>query len=130
MDRQTRQLVRERAGNQCEYCQLPQRLSPVAQLQIEHIIPRKHGGGDHHENLALACIDCNLAKSSNLAGIDAATGQTVLLFNPRAQRWDEHFAWQGALVIGLTPVGRATIQVLNMNDDDRQQVRLAGALPR
>ncbi len=126
MDRHTRQFVRDRAGNRCEYCGLPQALSPVAQLQIEHIVPRKHGGGDEEQNLALACIDCNLAKSSNLAGIDPTTGQTVQLFNPRMDRWDEHFTWQGTLLIGLTPVGRATIRVLNINDDERQRVRLAG----
>jgi hypothetical protein len=71
------------------------------------------------------CSFCNLAKSSNLAGIDPATGQTVLLFNPRLQQWHEHFAWQGPLLMGLTPVGRATIRVLNINDIERQRVRLA-----
>jgi 5-methylcytosine-specific restriction endonuclease McrA len=125
MDRQTRQFVRERAGDRCEYCRLPQKLSPVAQLQIEHVVPRKHGGGDEVQNLALACIDCNLAKSSNLAGIDPTTGQTVQLFNPRSQRWDEHFVWKGVFLVGLTPVGRATIAVLNMNDEERQRVRVA-----
>src|SRR5438128_9204107 len=70
MDRRTREFVRHRAGNRCEYCGLPQELSPVAQLQIEHIIPRKHGGSDQDYNLAMACIDCNLAKSSKLTGID------------------------------------------------------------
>ena len=127
MDRQPRQFVRDRAGDKCEYCQLPQRMSPVAQLQIEHIIPRKHGGGDDEQNLALACIDCNLAKSSNLSGIDETTGQTVSLFNPRLQRWDEHFVWQGPLLIGMTAAGRARIRVLNINDEERQQVRIAGA---
>jgi 5-methylcytosine-specific restriction endonuclease McrA len=124
IDRHTRQLVRDRAGNCCEYCRLPQEFSPVAQLQIEHIISRKHGGGDDDHNLALACIDCNLSKSSNLSGIDPATGQTVPLFNPRAQQWHEHFAWQGTILFGLTPIGRATIRVLNINDDERQRVRL------
>jgi len=100
----------------------------VAQLQIEHIIPRKHGGGDEVHNLALACIDCNLAKSSNLAGIDPTTGQTVPLFNPRSQQWNDHFAWQATLLVGLTPTGRATIRVLNINDDERQRVRLAAGL--
>jgi hypothetical protein len=60
-----------------------------------------------------------------LAGIDPTTGQTVPLFNPRSQRWDDHFAWQGTLLVGLTPTGRATIRVLNINDDERQRVRLA-----
>ena len=53
------------------------------------------------------------------------TGQTVPLFHPRAQRWREHFTWQGALLVGLTPIGRATIRVLNINDQERQRVRLA-----
>jgi hypothetical protein len=90
------------------------------------VIPRKHGGGDEVQNLALACIDCNLPKSSNLFGIDPTTGQTIELFNPRTNRWDEHFVWQGAVLNGLTPVGRATIRVLNINDDERQRVRLTG----
>jgi hypothetical protein len=125
MDRQTRQFVRERAGDCCEYCQLPQHLSPMAQLQMEHIVPRKHGGGDDEGNLALACIDCNLSKGSNLAGIDPATGALVELFHPRTQRWSEHFAWSGTLLLGLTSIGRATIRVLDINDHDRQRVRLA-----
>jgi 5-methylcytosine-specific restriction endonuclease McrA len=128
IDRHTRQFVRDRAGNRCEYCGLPQEASPVAQLQIEHIIPRKHGGGDDGENLALACIDCNLSKSSNLSGIDPMTGQTVPLFNPRSQHWHEHFVWQGIVLFGLTPVGRGTIRVLNINDVERQRVRLTTGL--
>jgi 5-methylcytosine-specific restriction endonuclease McrA len=125
MDRRKREFVRKRAGNPCEYCRLPQELSPVAQLQIEHIIPRKHGGSEEEQNLALACIDCNLAKSSNLTGIDPETAQTVPLFNPRTQRWDDHFEWHDTQLVGLTSTGRATIRVLNINDDERQRVRLA-----
>src|SRR5436309_15778446 len=58
--------VRERAGNRCEYCQLRQEDSPLAALHIEHILPRSHGGTDDLDNLALACIDCNLHKGTNL----------------------------------------------------------------
>jgi 5-methylcytosine-specific restriction endonuclease McrA len=125
MERQTRQFVRERAKDRCEYCGLPQELSPVAQLQIEHIVPCKHGGGDDEQNLALACVDCNLAKSSNLTGIDPVTGEIVELFNPRTENWDEHFMWRGSLLEGRTSVGRTTIRVLNMNDEERQRVRIA-----
>lgn len=124
MNRKTRERVRKRAGDRCEYCLLPQGYSPVARLQIEHIIPRKHGGDDGDQNLALACIDCNLSKSSNLSGIDPVTGRTVVLFNPRRQNWEEHFAWDGPSIIGLTETGRATIRVLNMNTEDRLRVRV------
>ena len=74
MDAQTRRYVRKRAGQRCEYCQLHQDQSPLVPLQIEHVIPKKHGGTDTEDNLALACIDRNLAKSSNLTGILPLTG--------------------------------------------------------
>ncbi len=116
-------LVRERAEHCCEYCQLPQEDSPLAVLQIEHIIPRKHGGTDDVDNLALACIDCNLHKGPNLTGIDPDTNQVTELFHPRNHQWDEHFEWQGVFIMGLTPIGRTTIRVLNMNSDDQILLR-------
>lgn len=125
MDRSTRRLVRERASNRCEYCRLPQEQSPVAKLQIEHITPKKHGGTDDLQNLALACIDCNLHKGSNLTGIDPETGTIVQLYNPRSQKWSDHFAWKSILLTGLTDIGRVTIDVLDINSDPRVQVRLA-----
>jgi len=69
-------------------------------LQIEHVIPKKHDGTDEPENLALACIDCNLAKGSNLAGIDPKTGRIVPLYNPRRQRWADHFERQEPISSG------------------------------
>lgn len=70
MNERTKARVRERAGYRCEYCHLSQDDSPLAALHIEHIIPRAHGGTDHLDNLALACIDCNLHKGPNLTGLD------------------------------------------------------------
>ncbi len=89
-----RNLVRDRANNSCEYCQKRQEESPLITLQIEHIIPRKHGGEDHLDNLALACADCNLRKSSDLAGIDPLTSQLTPLFHPRTDLWQDHFSWK------------------------------------
>jgi 5-methylcytosine-specific restriction endonuclease McrA len=125
MRAELRRHVCQRAGNRCEYCRLAERHSPVARLQIEHILPRKHGGTDDDANLALACIDCNLHKGSNLTGIDPQTDQLAELFNPRTQKWSDHFAWNGMEIVGLTPVGRATVRVLEMNAEDRIQLRLA-----
>ena len=126
MDERTRRFVRQRAGHRCEYCGLNEAQSPVAKLQIEHIIPRKHGGTDDPENLALACIDCNLHKGANLTGIDPETGRVVEIFNPRTHDWSEHFAWDALFVAGLTAVGRTTIRVLEINAEDRIRARLAG----
>jgi len=123
MDAATKRLVRQRADNRCEYCGLHQDQSPLAALQIEHINPKKHGGTDDPGNLALACIDCNLAKSSNIAGRDPDTNQLTPLFDPRKDRWDEHFELQGSPIVGKTAVGRTTVKVLNMNSEDQNELR-------
>lgn len=88
-------------------------------------MPRKHGGGDEADNLASACIDCNLAKGTNLTGIDPATGATTLLFNPRRQEWSEHFEWHGATIVGKSAISRTTVVVLQLNAQERVQLRLA-----
>lgn len=124
MDSATRQLVRNRAGHSCEYCGLREDQSPLAALHVEHIRPIKHGGDDNSDNLALACIDCNLRKGSNVAGYDPETGHLTELFHPRRQLWAEHFRWQGILILGTTAVGRTTIEVLQMNDEERLQLRM------
>jgi hypothetical protein len=123
MNETTRAVVRRRAGNRCEYCQLRQADSLLATLHVEHIIPRKHGGTDDESNLALACVDCNLYKGPNLSGIDADSGVIVELFHPRRQLWSDHFVWNGIYVVGKTPTGRATVAVLNMNSNDQLALR-------
>ena len=124
MDAATRNLVRQRAGNRCEYCGLAQEQSPLASLHIEHIVPVKHGGTDDAENLAAACIDCNLHKGSNIAGYDPQTGAITQLFHPRRHKWDEHFRREGAIIVGLTAVGRTTVEVLRMNCEEQVQLRM------
>jgi HNH endonuclease len=125
MDRETQKQVRQRAENRCEYCRLHQDHSPLAALQIEHIIPRKHNGDDSRGNLALACIDCNQAKGSNIARIDPDIGRMSRLFHPRRDRWNEHFEFRGVILIGKTAVGRTTVAVLRVNSDDQIELRRA-----
>lgn len=125
MTEAVRHLVRQRAKHRCEYCQLHQDDSPLAALHIEHIRPIKHGGTDAVENLCLACIDCNLHKGTNLTGIDPETDEITPLFHPRKDNWDDHFGWNGVRIAGRTAVGRATIRVLDLNGDDRLDLRMA-----
>ena len=115
--------VRERAQNACEYCHLHQDDSPLAALHVEHIIPRIHGGSDDTDNLALACVDCNLHKGTNLTGIDSQTNELTELFDPRRQKWEDHFEWQGIYLAGKTTTGRTTIRVLNINSEDQVALR-------
>jgi hypothetical protein len=123
MDAAAREFVRNRAQDRCEYCGLEQSLVDHAPFVVEHIIAKQHRGGDESSNLALACDRCNAFKGPNIAGLDPQTGSLVPLFNPRQQVWREHFAFAGTLVVGLTPVGRTTVAVLNMNATERVQLR-------
>jgi len=106
--------VRRRAHYRCEYCRLPQSASPGPH-QIDHVIAEQHEENDDPSNLALACIHCNLHKGPNIAGLDPATRELTRLYDPRRDRWRDHFAWQGAVLAGLTPIGRTTVRVLAMN---------------
>jgi hypothetical protein len=62
------------------------------------------------------CVFCNLHKGPNIAGLDPTTRELTRLYDPRRDRWREHFAWQGPVLAGLTPIGRTTVRVLAMND--------------
>jgi hypothetical protein len=110
-------LVWERAEQCCEYCQFPAEFAETP-FQVDHIIPRKHGGPTEADNLALACFYCNTYKGPNLSGIDRETGEIVPLFHPRKDTWRDHFRWEGPYVRSDTPTGRATIAVLNLNHPD------------
>jgi hypothetical protein len=99
-------------------------------FHIEHIIARQHGGLTEFDNLALSCWSCNFKKGPNLSGLDTQTGQINQLFHPRDHAWEEHLsAIVGALnpigiaIVGLTPIGRATVQVLGLNEEMRQLLR-------
>jgi hypothetical protein len=80
MAKSRRQRVVDRAGNRCEYCQMPQHCTSLP-----------------HE--------------------------LVPLFNPRTDIWPDHFEWNGPTIVGKTAIGRATIDVLNINDTLRVEHR-------
>lgn len=124
MDARLRALVRQRARDRCEYCGLRQEHLPVFRFHIDHIRPKKHGGSDDPLNLALACNSCNLHKGPNLTGIDPESGHLEPLFHPHNDTWETHFERQGALIVGRTPKGRTTVQVLSMNDLENVQLRM------
>jgi hypothetical protein len=113
-----RQRVRQRAGFRCEYCHCDERWQFV-KFTIDHVVPRSQGGGDEAANLALACRNCNERRGNRCVASDPDTGKAVPVFNPRCDRWPEHFAWNNDRVrlMGMTSTGRATVAMLDMNDD-------------
>lgn len=94
---------------------------------MDHVVPVPEGGGENLENLALACFHCNRRKSNNRTAIDPETLSMVSLFNPRLQRWSEHFTWSGdgLFVMALTATGRATVALLQLNRERIVEIRRA-----
>jgi hypothetical protein len=125
MDAATREFVRRRAAHRCEYCHLPQQATPFMVFHVEHIIARQHLDEERTDpsGLALACDRCNAFKGPNLSTVDPETGNRVDLFNPRTDEWSEHFMVFEGIIVGLTPIGRATARLLNMNAPRRVELR-------
>ena len=80
-------------------------------------MPRSTGGQTLESNLALSCQGCNNHKAIKTVARDPLTGLLTGLFNPRLERWGEHFAWNDdyTTVEGITTTGRATVAALRLN---------------
>lgn len=118
IDAAVRRRVAERARYRCEYCLFPEGQSGFPH-QIDHILSRKHGGTADFENLAYACALCNRFKGSDIASFDANTLRVVRLFDPRGQRWPDHFSLSGPIIDPLTVIGEITTRLLRLNTADR-----------
>ncbi|MBJ7901191.1 MAG: HNH endonuclease [Cyanobacteria bacterium RI_101] len=118
IDAKLKQAIRERANYYCEYCHSPERLS-ASRFTIDHILPRSLGGFDDPDNLALACRRCNERRYDFVAGVDPSTQAIIPLFNPRQFQWQDHFIWAegGIIILGQTPMGRASCLRLDLNDE-------------
>jgi hypothetical protein len=122
--RKLRKIVAIRAGGRCEYCRVLEYLSNF-DFHLEHIIGVQHGGAASLQNLAFSCSWCNWKKGPNIATILKPGGELIPLFNPRHQNWFDHFELEsGGLLSGKTPVGAATIKLLELNHADRLIERL------
>ena len=123
---QQRAAVIRRAAGVCEYCRNQARYA-TGPFAVDHIIPKARGGKSRLTNLAYACSSCNGHKHIRITGIDPLTGQSVPLFHPRRQKWEQHFAWDEdfTLTVGLTAVGRATIAALHLNREESVNLREA-----
>jgi hypothetical protein len=117
-----RRLVFERAGGNCEYCLLDQRDSLYTR-EVDHIVPTKHRGQTTADNLCLSYLDCNRHRGSDFASFDPDTGEVALLYNPRRDRWDDHFRLDGPIIEPVTPQGRVTVFLLKLNDELRIRAR-------
>jgi len=113
---QQKKAVAERAKGCCEYCR-SQVSFAVQPFSIEHIIPKSQGGETTLDNLAFSCQGCNNHKYNKTKGCDALSGEMVTLYHPRQHKWGSHFVWNDdfTILIGLTPIGRVTVETLQLN---------------
>ena len=117
-----RQFVYDRAHGRCEYCLFPE-CAGLLPFVLGRIISVKHGGSSEVENTVYSCPYCNRAKGSDLASIDRETDQLTSLFNPRTQTWSDHFRLDDSLIVPLTSCGRVTVNLLDLNSQERIQER-------
>ncbi|MBD2194815.1 MULTISPECIES: HNH endonuclease [Calothrix] len=117
-----RRLVCDRANHACEYCLIPE-IAVLVPHEVDHVIAEKHGGQTDETNLALACTICNKYKGSDLTSIDPSNGEIVRLYQPRHDRWYDHFQLKDGEIQPLTAIGRVTVRLLQMNRPERVEER-------
>ena len=122
MERTLEDLVWKRAGGRCEYCRISSDNLDLP-FEVDHIIAEHHLGRTQASNTCLSCFACNRHKGPNVAGVDPVTRKIVPLFHPRRHKWSRHFRWEGAVLIGRTPTGRATVIALKINLEHRIDLR-------
>jgi hypothetical protein len=123
LTRQLRRQVIARANERCEYCLTPE-WALLAGCEVDHVISRKHGGATDLDNLALSCARCNRYKGTDIGSV-AAGGTFTRLFNPRTDKWNEHFAFNDSRMVALTEIGDVTMRLLRLNDEERIVERAA-----
>lgn len=117
-----RRRVAARANGCCEYCRLHQD-DFYLQHEVDHAISEKHRGLTVFENLCFSCFECNRYKGSDVGSIDVETNTFVALYNPRTDRWEDHFLLSGAEIVPKTAVGRVTVFLLRLNSEVRLERR-------
>lgn len=119
-----REKVAELSAFRCEYCRYPESES-FLKFHVDHIISLKHGGATKLNNLAFCCPICNSKKGSDLGTILDDEDMLIRIFHPRKQDWFAHFSVSNDGHINpLTDIGRSTIKLLDLNEDDRVLERL------
>jgi hypothetical protein len=63
--------------------------------------------------------DATPGRGQNLGTIELKGGSLIAFFNPRRDKWHEHFVFRGALIEPLTPRGEVTARILRFNLDKR-----------
>ncbi len=125
-------MVAARADHLCEYCLIHED-DTFFGCEVDHIISQKHGGPTEAENLAYACMFCNRYKGSDIGSILPQTGKFSRFFNPRVDRWSDHFVLHEVVIKPVTAIGEVTAAILRFNASEqlleREALREIGHYP-
>jgi 5-methylcytosine-specific restriction endonuclease McrA len=91
-----RRLVVARARGACEYCLIHESDTYLG-CQVDHVVSEKHNGPNESGNLAFACTLCYRAKGTDVGSLTSA-GLFARFFNPRTDRWEEHFTLRDVFI--------------------------------
>ncbi len=113
-----RNQIKERAEFRCEYCRVHEE-DMFFSFHVDHIRSVKHGGQGTLDNLAFACSICNENKGTDLGTYLPNSKRLIRLYNPRVDKWENHFLIENGMIIPKTKRGEATVKVLDLNHPDR-----------
>lgn len=113
-----RSRVRNRAKDCCEYCLLHED-DAFFSHEVDHIISEKHRGETAENNLCFSCFECNRYKGSDIGSLDVDSEDFTRLYNPRKDKWSEHFRLDNNKIIPLTAIGRVSVFLLQVNSEEQ-----------
>lgn len=122
ISKEIRSIVKERANGKCEYCGIHEAYSFLP-FQIDHIIAQKHGGSHDLTNLAYSCPHCNQHKGSDISTYLTDKQIIIRLYNPRIDKWDNHFFIELGAILSETDMGKGTVSLLKFNQAERLMTR-------
>jgi hypothetical protein len=118
MSEELRRLVAIHAEHLCEYCLIHEE-DTFFGCKVDHMISVKRGGPTETDNLAFACVFCNRQKGSDIGSILWRISEFSRFFNPRIDRWEEHFRLGRVSIPPQTSIGEVTAHILEFNHGDR-----------
>lgn len=118
LSQEVRRFVSQRANDLCEYCLIHVGDTALG-CAVDHVISLKHGCSNEPDNLAYACVFCNRYKGSDIGSIIWSTQEFVRFYNPRRDRWSEHFQLQDTTIAPTTEIGDVTARILGFNHAER-----------
>lgn len=105
----------------CCYCRHENVVRHGRAWDVEHVISRTANATFMFEpqNLAVACIDCNLAKLDADILVQPRvrfprTSEAYTIVHPHFDDWDDHFLFGGVLYTPLTQKGAETLKVCKL----------------